>query len=290
MPDYQLVRTDDGRELEVLESGKPDGRPVVYHSGTPTGSVPFARLDDAAVERGLRVITYCRPGYGNSTSRPGRRVADAAADTGTVLDALGVDAFVTLGWSGGGPHALACAAMLPGRCEAAASIAGVAPRDADGLAWIDGMGPENIEEFAAAAAGVDALTAFLANAATEEVTAETVADELGGLVSAVDRAAIDGDLADYLAAGMNRALLRGTDGWRDDDLAFLSDWGFTVAAISAPLSIWQGAHDRMVPHGHGEWLAETAAGARVHFLPDDGHISITNRFGEVLDELVSIAG
>ncbi|HSS67776.1 MAG TPA: alpha/beta hydrolase [Nocardioidaceae bacterium] len=289
MPDYQLVRTPDGRDLEVLQSGVPDGRTVVYHSGTPTGSVPFPSLDDAAAERGLRVVTYCRPGYGNSTSRPGRTVADAAADTATILDQLGVDAFLTIGWSGGGPHALACAAMLPGRCGAAASIAGVAPYGVDGLDWTDGMGPENVEEFAATAAGIDELTAHLAKENLAGVTAESVAASFGELVSEVDRAALTGPTAEYIAGGFGRAVLHGTDGWRDDDLAFMADWGFDVALITTPLSIWQGAHDQMVPYAHGQWLAEHVPAARVHLLPDDGHISLSLRLGEILDELVSIA-
>jgi pimeloyl-ACP methyl ester carboxylesterase len=289
MPDYQLVRTRDGRELEVLQSGVPDGRTVVYHSGTPTGSVPFPSLDDAATERQLRVVTYCRPGYGNSTPQPGRTVADAAADTAAVLDALGVGSFLTLGWSGGGPHALACAALLPDRCEAAASIAGVAPYGVDDLAWTDGMGPENVEEFAAAAAGVDQLTAFLADASKEEVTAETVIAALGELVSDVDRAALTGATAEYVAAGFRRAVIHGTDGWRDDDLAFMADWGFDVASITVPLAIWQGEHDRMVPIAHGIWLTKHASGARQHMLADEGHISMTLRLGDVLDELVALA-
>jgi pimeloyl-ACP methyl ester carboxylesterase len=289
MPDYQLVRAPGGRELEVLQSGVPDGRTVVYHSGTPTGSAPFPRLDDAAAERGLRVVTYCRPGYGNSTSQPGRTVADAAADTATILDELGIDSFLTIGWSGGGPHALACAAMLPERCEVAATIAGVAPHGVDGLAWTDGMGPENVEEFGAAAAGIDELTAFLAKAGFDEVTAETVVASFGELVPEVDRAALTGSTAEYIATGFGRAVLHGTDGWRDDDLAFLADWGFDVASITTPLSIWQGAHDRMVPYAHGQWLAERVPAARAHLLADDGHISLSLRLGEILDELVSIA-
>src|SRR3954452_502179 len=234
MPDYQLIRTPDGRDLDVLLSGAPAGPTVVYHSGTPTGSVPFAALDQPAAVRGLRVVTYSRPGYGDSTPQPGRRVADAAIDTATVLDALGVDTFVAVGWSGGGPHALACAALLPDRCRAAASLAGVAPHGADGLAWTDGMGQENLDEFDAAAGGVDELTAFLADAGADEVAPETVAASLGELASDVDRAAITDDLAEYLAAGMNRALLRGIAGWRDDDLAFVADWGFDVASITVP--------------------------------------------------------
>jgi pimeloyl-ACP methyl ester carboxylesterase len=151
------------------------------------------------------------------------------------------------------------------------------------------MGPENIAEFKAAAAGVDELTAFLAESSKEEVTAETVAASLGDLVSEVDRAALTGVTAEYLAAGFRRAVIRGTDGWRDDDLAFMADWGFDVASITVPLAIWQGEHDRMVPFAHGQWLAKGSPTARHHLLPDDGHISVTLRLGEILDELLELA-
>ena len=133
-------------------AGPADGLPLVLHEGTPVGLVLYPPTVQAARIRGLRVILAARPGYEGSTPRPGRRVVDVAGDTAAVLDELGADTFVTAGWSGGGPHALACAAALPGRCLAAASVAGVAPYQAEGLDWLAGMGPENIAEFGAARA------------------------------------------------------------------------------------------------------------------------------------------
>jgi pimeloyl-ACP methyl ester carboxylesterase len=151
----------DGRKLDVLIAGPPDGLPLVLHEGTPVGLVLYPPTVQAARVRGLRVILAARPGYEGSTPRPGHRVVDVAADTAAVLGELGADTFVTLGWSGGGPHTLACAAALPGRCLAAASIAGVAPYAAKGLDWLAGMGPENVDEFGAAVSGEAALTEFL---------------------------------------------------------------------------------------------------------------------------------
>jgi pimeloyl-ACP methyl ester carboxylesterase len=290
MPDYRVLRTDDGRDLDVLLTGAPAGRTVVFHSGTPTGSVPFPPLDDAAAERGLRVVTYCRPGYGNSTPQPGRRVADAAGDTATILDRLGVGEFLTLGWSGGGPHALACAAFLPDRCQAVATVGCPAPHGVDGLVWTDGMGAENIVEFDAAAAGADELSAFLNETSKQEITADAVVAALGGLVSEVDRVAITGAVAEYIAAGGRRAVLNGIDGWRDDDLAFMADWGFDVAAITTPMSVWHGEHDRMVPFAHGVWVTRRAPRATAHLLSDEGHVSLLLRIGDLLDELVAAAG
>src|SRR5262249_53530959 len=121
-----------GRRLEVLATAPAGGPPLVMQSGTPVGPVAYPPMAGAAAERGLRLVICARPGYGDSTPRPGRRVADVTDDVAAVLDELGAPQFVTVGWSGGGPHALACAARLPGRCLAAAAMAGAAPRPPQG--------------------------------------------------------------------------------------------------------------------------------------------------------------
>ncbi|HMD46072.1 MAG TPA: alpha/beta fold hydrolase [Acidimicrobiales bacterium] len=290
---WHRVPLADGAVAEVLTEGPDDGRPLLYWHGTPFAAAPNPDLARAAAARGLRVVTISRPGYAGSTARPGRRVADAAGLAGTVLDALGLDRFVTLGWSGGGPHALAGAAGLPGRCAAALSLAGVAPYDAAGLDWLARMGHENVEEFAAAAAGADVLVPALEDMAAQSsaVTGAELADALGDLVSTVDRAALSGQLAEWLAEAVRRALSAGVEGWRDDDLAFCAPWGFDPGAIDGPVSIWQGDEDKMVPFAHGAWLAGHVPGARVHLLDGEGHVSLlADHLGEMLDELVDLAG
>jgi pimeloyl-ACP methyl ester carboxylesterase len=290
----RLITLPDGRTADVLIAGPADGLPLVLHEGTPVGLVLYPPIVRDAEVRGLRVILAARPGYERSTPRPGRRVADVAADTAAVLDALGAEAFVTVGWSGGGPHALACAAELPGRCLAAASIAGVAPYRAPGLDWLAGMGPENVKEFGAALAGEAALAFFLGREAAtmSGVTGAGVADALGGLVIAADRAVLTGEFADHLASALRAAVGSGIAGWRDDDLAFVGDWGFQPGAPgSAPVAIWQGDQDRMVPFAHGQWLAANIPGARAHLLPGEGHLSMTvSGFGRILDDLLELAG
>jgi len=231
----RVVTVPDGRKIEVLIAGPAGGLPLVLHEGTPVGLVLYSPTVRAAQVRGLRVILAARPGYEGSTPRPGRRVVDVAGDTAAVLDELGADTFVTMGWSGGGPHTLACAAALPGRCLAAASIAGVAPHQAEGLDWLAGMGPENVDEFGAAAAGKAALTQFLdsAAAALGTVTGADVAQALGGLVIAADHAALTGEFANYVTAALRASMNTGIAGWRDDDLAFVKDWGFPSTRASA---------------------------------------------------------
>jgi pimeloyl-ACP methyl ester carboxylesterase len=278
----------DGRILEYAAAGPAGGLPLVLHHGTPSGAVLYPPLVAAAGACGLRTILPARPGYGASTARPGRTVADVAADVAALLDGLGLDRFLTLGWSGGGPHALACAALLPDRCRAEATIAGVAPYDAPGLDWLAGMGEENIAEFGAAAAGPAALTAYLEPAARDLVAAPAaeLAAALGDLVSDVDRRALTGEFAGYLTASFRAALSTGVAGWRDDDLAFLTGWGFGPGSGTVPVAIWQGDEDRMVPVDHGRWFAAHVPGAAIHLVPGEGHLSLlTNRIDTILADL-----
>ena len=289
---WLTVRAPDARALEVMRHGPEDGRPLVSHVGTPSAPDEFLPLMRAVEERGWQLISYARPGYSTSTRQEGRTVADAAGDVAAILDQLGLDRFLTLGRSGGGPHALACAALLPGRCEAAATIASIAPWEAEGLDFTAGMGPENVEEYGAAAGSAAELEAFLDDAAPgmAEATGEGIADALGGLVGDADRRALTGEIADGIARQVRRALSRGTAGWFDDDIAFVEPWGFDLAAIAAPVSIWHGADDRFVPFSHGEWLAAHVPGARVHLYEDEGHISLVGQLPRILDDLASRTG
>jgi pimeloyl-ACP methyl ester carboxylesterase len=293
-PDQFTIPAPGGRQLEVLTAGPAGGLPFVMHNGTPGGLVTLESMTREAAARGLRTVMCARPGYGRSTPQPGRRVADVAADVVTVLDALGAGEFVTAGQSGGGPHALACAVLLPGRCLAAATMAGVAPCQAPGLDWLAGMGPENVEEFGAAAAGEAALTRYLEAEAEglRTVSGSEITGALGGLVDDADKAVLTGGFADYLAESTRAALAAGIAGWRDDDLAFAGDWGFALDAPgAAPVTIWQGEEDRMVPYAHGVWLAAHMPGARSQLLPGEGHLTLSvTRFGAVLDDLLDLAG
>lgn len=279
----------DGRRLEGWEAGEPRAPGLLFHFGTPSAGIPFAPLVDETLARGLRFVTYSRPGYAGSTRLPGRSVADCASDVVALLDSRGLDRVHAVGWSGGVPHTLACAALLPERVASAATLAGVAPWGADGLAWFEGMAEENLDEFGAAVDGPDALRRFLEPIAADrvDVTADTMAEGLGGLLTDVDRAALTGPFAEFLAEVMRAAVSSGPWGWIDDDLAFARDWGFDLARIVVPVTVWHGRHDAMVPTTHGEWLAAHVPGARRRILEDEGHLSLVLRFGTVLDELLA---
>jgi pimeloyl-ACP methyl ester carboxylesterase len=291
-----LVELPDKRVLEATVAG-PAGAPVLLtHHGTPGGRVLYPPLVEAATRHGLRTVAYARPGYGASTPHPGRSIADAAADSAALLDRLGVDTFLTLGWSGGGPHALACATLLAGRCRAAASVAGVAPYDATGLVWLDGMGQGNVDEFGVAVAGEAPLTEFLTKAAEQLVDARAASaagverespDVMDDLLSDVDRERIAAGFDRYLAESFEAALANGIAGWRDDDLAFVRPWGFRPGT-PVPVAIWQGDQDLMVPLAHGRWLTRALPDASPHLLPGAGHISvITDSIDDIIDELLS---
>lgn len=288
-----FVEVGDGRSVEVGTAGPATGLPLVFQTGTPAGLTPNEWVFSAAAEFGLRTVQYSRPGYGRSGARPGRRVADAAADVAAILDHLGVDQFVTAGWSGGGPHALACAALLPDRCLAAATIAGVAPYDAPGLDWLEGMAQENIDEFGLAVLGEEKLSEFVNQAAATmaNATPDLIAEAFGDLVTAPDKAAMTGDFASFMCESTKAAISTGIAGWRDDDLAIIADWGFAVADITIAVAVWQGDADAMVPFAHGAWLAASIPGAKSHLLPGHGHLTlVADKIGEIVTDLVGLAG
>ena len=293
----QTMRLPDGRDLEFLTGGDEDGFPFVYHFGTPGAAVHYQPMWDAAERAGLHLVTYSRPGYGASTPRvrpegwPVPITADAE-DTALLLDHLGLGEFVTLGWSGGGPRALACGATMPDRCRAVVTLAGVAPVDSPGLDWSAGMGPENVRDFEAAAAGREAYAPLAAESAQElaAVTAADIVAAFGELIDEVDAAALTGDFADYAAAAFRHAVAQGPEGMLEDTLQIVRPWGFDPADITVPVAVWQGAHDKMVPFEHGRWLAQAIPGSRVHLYDDEGHLSLVAKIDEILADLRDLAG
>lgn len=285
------VMTADRRTLEVWATpGRSSA--LLLIPGTPCAGVPYGPAVEAASTRGLRFVTYSRPGYASSTRQRGRSVADCVSDVRAIAHELEVDRLCVVGWSGGGPHALACAALLEGLVVSAATLAGVAPRAADGLDWLAGMGAENVAEFSAALQGEEALELYLTPEAEalRLVTGADVAHALGGLVTDVDRASLTGEFAELSARMFREAVREGYWGWLDDDLAFTRDWGFRLDTMQTPVTVWQGGQDLMVPFAHGRWLAEHVRGARAELLPNEGHLSLgVNRFDDIVADLVAAA-
>lgn len=285
------LRLADGRSLDLWVDDDAPGRTAfVFHAGTPSSGLGFDPFVAAARERGLRSISWSRPGYGSSTRRPGRTVADIASDTAAVMDHLGADRAYVAGHSGGGPHALACAALLPDRVLGTALIAGVAPFEAAGLDFLEGMGEENHEEFGAALRGEADVAAFLepVRETILRMTGPEVAEMFGDLIDEVDRGALTGEYAQFVADQMREGQRESSAGWVDDDLAFTRPWGFDLRSIRGQVHVWQGAHDRMVPFAHGRWLAANLGNPCVHLHEEHGHVSLAvASYPAILDSLVA---
>ena len=274
----------DERHLAVLVAGADRGPLIIAHHGTPgCADLPAAAVA-SATGRGLRLASVTRPGYAGSDRDRGRTVADVATDTAAVADALQARHFLTWGVSGGGPHALACAARLPDRVSAVAVLAGVAPFDAEGLDFLAGMGQDNHDEFGAAAAGEAVLRQYLEPQRAELVAAapEQLARQLATLLPPVDAAVLAGTDGPAVARSIAGGLIDSVDGWVDDDLAFVRHWGFDPADVSCPALLLQGGEDLMVPLAHVRWLGERMpAPAQVRLLPGEGHLSLMSVIDDV---------
>jgi len=280
----RTATTPDGRTLAIEEAGDPDGRPVLVHNGTPNSRHLYAPNAADAASRGLRLISYDRPGYGGSTPHPGRNVADCAADVRAICAELGIDRLAMWGISGGGPHVLACAALLPDLVTAAASLASLAPVGAEGLDWFAGMGQLNVDDFQLYERDKEASRAKL-EADREEMLAASPAEEakiLESLLTPTDAAVFTGELADYLSYCGHEGLAPGGEGWWEDAVAHAGPWGFELSAISVPVLLLHGQQDQFVPFGHGEWLAAHIPGVEARLTGNDGHLTLLeNRVGEV---------
>jgi pimeloyl-ACP methyl ester carboxylesterase len=284
------IKTPDGRTLAVQEGGDPGGKPVLAHNGTPNSRQLYAPHVTDAAARGIRLISYDRPGYGESSPQPGRTIASAADDVRAICSALGISRLAAWGVSGGGPHVLACAALLPDLVTAAASLASLAPYPAAGLDWFAGMGQENVDDFKLAIADPAASRAKAEQdrAAMLAASAEDLHTQFATLLSPADAAVLTGAVAEYLALCVRDGLAPGVEGWVEDGLAMAGPWGFSVADITVPVLVMHGREDQFVPFGHGQWLAGHIPGAQARLLDHDGHLTLTeSRIGEVHSWLLS---
>jgi pimeloyl-ACP methyl ester carboxylesterase len=280
----------DGRFLDTYVSGPVDGRVFLFHHGTPSARVPMRAIERSVHSHGLRFVTWSRPGYGDSSPQPGRSVVDVVSDAEQILDWLGVDRCLTAGWSGGGPHALACGARLPDRVTAVLSMAGVGPFGADGLDFLGGMGQGNLDEFGAVMESETAGRAFLEGARPYmlEVTPQSLVEEMNSLLPEVDRQTLTGEVGEDLVANFREAVRSGIEGWLEDDLAFVKPWGFDLSEILVPVFLWQGSEDLMVPFAHGVWLADHVPTVTPHLESGQGHVSVAiGAIDRMLDELVA---
>lgn len=284
-----MVRAADGRRLAVEITGHPDGSPVFLLHGTPGCRLGPHPRGMVLYRLGIRLISFDRPGYGDSDRHQGRRVADVAHDVAAIADEFDIGQFAVVGRSGGGPHALACAALLPDRVTRAAVLVGLAPPSAEGLDWLAGMAASNIVHYTAAAAGGDMLAAWLSPAAEaiRAEPAELLARLRGELPDSDRQVVADPGIRALLIASYAEALRASAYGWVDDTLAFLARWGFSLASVTVPVLVWHGENDVFSPVSHSVWLATRMSGATVIVQSGAAHFGAIGVLPDVLRWLVS---
>jgi len=278
-----ILTLRDGRALDYLTNGVSSDTAILFHHGTPgectLWSNWLAEISD------VQAIAASRPGYGLSDRKRGRTVASDLSDQSELIEHLGVRKFVSIGWSGGGPHAINMTRHPA--CTGAITLAGVGEWGHADLDFLAGMGPENHEEFGAALEGESAIEKWMvANApGFASVTGAQLIEAFGGLIGDADKRALTPEVAEHDAASYRRALQKGFYGWLDDDLAFVQKFGFSLNEISKPVLVWQGDDDFMVPRAHSEWLAEHIPTAELNFVPGHGHISLVEKYrGEIINQ------
>jgi pimeloyl-ACP methyl ester carboxylesterase len=287
------ISTPDGRALQVSEHGDPTGPAVLVHHGTPGSRIVSKAEIERAEQDGIRLISYDRPGYGGSTALPGRTVAHCAADVRAIAMGLGIEQLAVRGLSGGGPHALACAALLPEVVPAVAVMACSAPWEADGLDYFAGMGELNLEDIyrtiedpvaARAKCEADRLEML-------EIGPAQLLEYLKTLLAPVDAEELTGERAEYMVESLRVGLGPGADGWWDDEVSFMAPWGFELESIGTPVLVCHGRQDRFVPFAHGEWLTGRIPSVEARLTDDDGHLTLSTRhLGEINSWLLERVG
>jgi pimeloyl-ACP methyl ester carboxylesterase len=280
----RFVRTTDGRTLAVEDAGDPAGRAVLVHHAAPGSRYLYGPNVADAAARGLRLISYDRPGYGGSTPCLGRAIADCASDIRAICAALEIGRLAMWSLSAGGPYLLACAALLPDLVTAAACLASPAPYGAQGLDWYAGMDQGTIDFTRLLLTDPGAGRAGINNdrEGTLALSQGDLAQALESVLTPADAAVVKGELAGYLIYSAHQGLAPGSQGLWNDVYDRLRPWGFELAEISIPVLLMHGRQDGFLPVGHGQWLAAQIPGVDARFPADEGHLTLLDhRIGEV---------
>jgi pimeloyl-ACP methyl ester carboxylesterase len=283
----------DGRAMEYAAYGDPGGRPVLFFHGTPGTGGAGALADAAGRATGLRLIAPSRPGYGGTTLTP-PSLASVARDALALADALGVDTVLTHGVSGGGPYAVAVAAVAPDRVGGLLASGG-AGRHLEVTPEVLSEADRDAFELAAAGDWAGATVAMTKDTLTQmgallELDVDGFAQGFRSVLPPGERSLDDHpDVQRVLLADVWRAL-RSVDGFVRDNLAWGMPWDVDLGAVTAPTLLVHGDRDAMVPAAHGDWLAERIPGAHRLVLDDADHGAVTVlRLEEQYRQLLSIA-
>jgi len=289
MSQSSLLTLKDGRKLEYLTNGVESDKAILLLHGTPGSALAWnSYLPEV---KGVRAISTSRAGYGLSDRHKGRSVSDDLNDQQQILDHFGIKSFVSVGWSGGGPHSLNM--TREARCKAAFTLAGVGEWGNADLDFLADMGPENHEEFGEALKGEAAIEEWMkANAlGYNTIKGSELIEAFGGLIGDADKRALTPEVAEVMATGMRHSNSVSFYGWLDDDLAFVRDFGFDITKIDKPVVLYQGDDDFMVPHAHGYWLEKKIPTAKLNFVPGHGHISLIFEYrNQIIKEALEFLG
>jgi pimeloyl-ACP methyl ester carboxylesterase len=274
-----FIEVDDKRrKVEYLHNSSRSKKAIVLHHGTPGSCHLWSDLIDAG-DAEFFLVAISRPGYGGSDALHNRSVISIAKDISAILDQHDVEEFVSIGWSGGGPHALSTA--FDSRCRGVVLVAGMGPHGLEGFDFFEGMTDENREEFSKALYGREEMTIFLkgASESLRRISPEGMVDLFGNLLTGKDREVVKrSELGGDIAASFRHGVQNGCAGWVDDDIALVHPWGFDLASIKCPVSLLHGDEDRVVPVNHSVLMAREIPAASLRQTTGDGHFSILSRF------------
>jgi len=282
-----ILKLKDGRALDYISNGSDSKSAILFHHGTPSDCTLWQKWLNEITS--VKAIAASRPGYGLSDRRRGRNVAADIDDQSQLLDFFGIEKFMSIGWSGGGPHAINMSREP--RSVGAVTLAGVGEWGNSDLDFLQGMGPENHEEFGAALAGQATIEEWMIKntPAFKNVTGSDLIASFGGLIGEADKKALTPEVAEQDAASFRRSLSVSYYGWLDDDLAFVQPFGFELSQINKPILVWQGDDDFMVPKSHSEWLAKHIPTAKLNFVPGHGHISLGESYrAEIISQALAL--
>jgi len=284
-----IFKLRDGRAFDYITNDSESSIGILFHHGTPGECTGWQKWFSGLTD--VKAVAASRPGYGLSERKKDRTVATDIDDQSELLEFLGIKKFVSIGWSGGGPHAINMARHP--NCVGAITLAGVGEWGNHDLDFLAGMGPENHEEFGAALSGAQEIEKWMQNNVEifKNVKGSDLIESFGGLIGDADKRALTPDVAEEDASSYRRALSMGYYGWMDDDLAFVQAFGFKLSEINKPVLVWQGDDDFMVPRAHSEWLANHIPTAKLNFVEGHGHISLGESYrSEILDQARKLLG